>query len=264
MTLSVDGATLDVLAEGRGPALVLLHAFPLDKQIWDAQASALSATARVVRLDFRGLGRSTAPRGPVLVDTLASDVAAALDALGIERAVIAGHSLGAYVALAFVRLFAERVAGIGLVCGRADADHPTLRERRLALAADVERDGIAPLREFYLPRLFAPSTYERRPELVATVAAIFDATDPQAAAALLRGIAWRASSEDILADIAVPVRVVAGADDALIPVALGRVLADAIPGAAFDEVAAGHMAPVEAPQLVTRSLERLLAAAAEG
>src|ERR1700681_2240551 len=108
MQVNIDGTQFDVLDQGGGPALVLLHGFPLAKETWDAQAASLAARARIVRFDLRGLGATTATPGPYLMKQLAGDVAEILAALDIERATLIGHSLGGYVALAFFRMFAER------------------------------------------------------------------------------------------------------------------------------------------------------------
>ena len=249
-----------MIDEGRGPAVVLLHGFPLSKEIWDAQAAALAPAARVVRPDLRCLGRSSVTAGPVLMETLAADVAGILDALGIERAVIVGHSLGSYVAFAFLRLFAERVAGLGIVCGRPDADDDAGRSRRLALADAAESDGIGPVIEFYLPRLLAPDAYRDRPDVVDAVAAICRRTDPRGAAALLRGMALRVAAHDILTDVAVPVAIVAGGADQLIPSDVQATMARALPRAAITVAAsAGHLPQLESPAQVSSALQRLLA-----
>src|SRR4029077_14972258 len=94
----VDGAELDVVADGAGDAIVLIHGFPLTREIWNAQAPQLAQTHRVIRPDLRGMGRSSAPFGPYLMETLAGDLAAMLDGLSIDRAAIVGHSLGGFVA----------------------------------------------------------------------------------------------------------------------------------------------------------------------
>ena len=117
-----DGTRLAVLDEGAGPAIVLIHGVLLAKETWDAQAAALARHARVVRIDLRGHGASGVPPGPYLMETLAGDVLDVLDALGIERATIVGHSLGGYVTFAFYRMFAERCAALGFVSTRAAAD----------------------------------------------------------------------------------------------------------------------------------------------
>ncbi|HTV72341.1 MAG TPA: alpha/beta fold hydrolase, partial [Candidatus Acidoferrales bacterium] len=79
MRLQIDDATLDVLDEGAGdPAVLMLHPFPLSKEVWDEPAAVLAACSRVIRLDLRGCGASSAPPGPYLREALAGDVAGVL------------------------------------------------------------------------------------------------------------------------------------------------------------------------------------------
>ena len=262
MQYTLDDARFDVLDRGSGPAIVLLHGFPLAKETWDAQATALEARARVVRFDLRGLGTTDATPGPYLMEALASDVAGILDALGIERAVVAGHSLGGYVAFAFYRLFAERCAGLGIVGSRASADDAATAAARYDLADRAERDGMGPVADAFLPRYFAPETYRDRPGLVERARAIVAATKPGGAAAMLRGMAARVSSDDLFDEIAVPVRVIAGEHDAFVTVDALRTISDGIRGAALDVLPCGHFPQYEAPDDLTRSLDALLGDAA--
>ena len=261
MELTIDGVRFDVLAEGSGPAIVLLHGFPLAKESWDAQARTLRERARVVRFDLRGLGRSSVPPGPYLMETVASDVAGVLDALGIHSAVIAGHSLGGYVAFAFFRMFAERCRGLGIVCSRASADDPATAAARLALADRAEKERIAPVLDAFVPRYFAPEVYERRPELVARARTMAGATDPRGAAAMLRGMAVRVPSSDLFDEIGVPVSVVAGTKDAVVGPDEMRAIADGIAGASFHRLDCGHSPGWEMPDELGRVLAALLDAA---
>ncbi len=249
---------LDAIVEGEGPAIVLIHGFPLAKETWDAQAAVLAKRARVVRFDLRGLGKSSVPPGPYLMETLASDCSDVLDALGIERATIVGHSLGGYVAFAFHRLFSERCAGLGLVCTRAIDDDAATAAARYELADRAEREGIEPVVASYLPRYFAPAFYEKHSEIVSKAEAVLRATDPQGAAAMLRGMAARVPSDDLFDEIAVPVRVVAGTQDALAPVALSESIAAAIPGAVLDRLDCGHFPLYEEPAVLAAILASLL------
>src|SRR5271170_7343649 len=114
MRLAFDGVDFEVADEGAGPAIVLLADFGLSNEAWDAQVAGLRTRARVVRLDLRGMGNSSAPLGPYLMEQLAGDVAAICDALDVERAVLAGHGLGGFVAFEFFRMFEERCAGLAL------------------------------------------------------------------------------------------------------------------------------------------------------
>lgn len=246
---------------GSGTPLVLLHGFPLNKETWDVQAAALEHEARVIRFDVRGLGASNVPDGPYLMTALAGDVAAVLDALGVESAVIAGHSLGSYVAFAFFRLFAERVRALGIVTGSALADEPDVKLRRYELADRVEREGAAALIESYVPRYFGPSVYEKRRDLVEKVTGIVGAADPAGAAGLLRGMAERDPSDDLFEDILVPVAIFAGSEDAFNPLERNEDLRQSIEGATLTVEACGHFPQWEAPGATTRFLRDLIARA---
>jgi pimeloyl-ACP methyl ester carboxylesterase len=261
MQLTFDGVRFDVLDEGSGPAIVLIHGVLASKETWDAQAAALARQARVVRFDLRGHGATTAPPGPYLMEALAGDVAGVLDALAIERAAIVGHSLGGYVTFAFYRMFAERCTALGLVCTRAAADDDATANFRYDLADRIEREGIGPAVEAFAGRSFAPKTYLERPELAARLDAIAERTDPRGAAAMFRGIAARVSSEDLYDEIDVPVRIVGGTQDAVIPLSFSEAMAAGIRGAELDVLACGHIPLYEEPDALTASLERLLAAA---
>ncbi len=262
MQLTIDGAKFEVLDAGRGPAIVLLHGFPLAKETWDEQAQTLAAQARIVRFDLRGLGATTVTGGPYLMEQLAGDVAEILDALGIERAAIVGHSLGGYVALAFFRMFAERCLGLGFVCSRAGADSAEQAANRLALADRVESEGIGPVVDAFVPRYFAPRVYAERPDLVKRAAALVRRTDPRGAAAMLRGMAARVGSEDLFEEMKLPVAVVAGSQDVLVTPEESRIISGGVPGSRLDVLECGHSPFYEAPLALTASLQRFAAAIA--
>lgn len=257
----VDGARIDVLVEGDdGDAVVLIHGFPLTREIWDAQAATLARTHRVLRPDLRGMGASNVPDGPYLMETLASDIAAALDACGIERAALVGHSLGGYVALAFARMFSERVTRLALVCSRIAADAPNTAALRQESADRIERTGrTSPDLDTYATRLLAPQTLKNKPEIVARVRETIARIDPRGAAAMLRGMAVRAAADDIAPDLTVPVLMIAGAADALIPMEEARAIAQAFPNGRLELCReSGHLPMLEEPARVTEALEAFL------
>jgi 3-oxoadipate enol-lactonase len=258
-----DGARIEVRAAGdaAADAIVLIHGFPLSHEIWQAQVEALSRAYRVLAPDLRGMGASSVTDGPYLMDALAADVAALLDALEIERAAIAGHSAGGYVALAFARMFTERVTHLGLVCSRLSADSADQAAARRALADRIEREGdVEPAVEAYVPRLFAPWTPQRDAGIVERVYAIARKTDPRGAAALLRGMALRVCADDVAADLPVPAAVIAGGSDAIVPLEESETIASAFPrGRLAVCERSGHLAMLEEPERVTAALEALLA-----
>jgi pimeloyl-ACP methyl ester carboxylesterase len=258
MQVAVDDVVLDVSDEGRGVPLVLVHGFPLAKETWDPVARLLRGRARIVRADLRGLGRSSAPEGPYSLERLAADLAGLLDRLSIERAVIAGHSLGAMVAWAFVRAYRERVAGLAVVCGRSDGADETELVTRDALATAVEQNGAEPLVEAFLPRYFTPAFAQAQPELVAQTRATIEANDPRGAAAVLRAMGRRRSPEDLFDRVRIPVAFVAGRDDELLPADALERAAGAVAGATFTLLECGHFPLYEAPESLAAVLGALL------
>src|ERR1700681_261915 len=268
MILTIDGRRIGYDdSGGAGVPVVLLHGFPLDRTVWNEQLAAVAAAgARVIRVDLRGCGESEPSDGPALMEALAGDVAGVLDALQVERAALVGHSIGGYVALAFFRMYEERVAGLALVASHvaedasrnANAD-PAQRELaagRDDLAARLERDGTMDAAvDSYLPRYFAPSAYRERLELVERTRAIMQRQNARGCAQLVRGMKERLDSHDLLEDVRVPALVIAGAQDAYLKAETLRETAAAIAGAEFVQLAGvGHLPMLEAPAETANAL----------
>lgn len=266
MRVTVDEATIDVATDGKGEPIVLLHGFPVTREIWDDQADALSRDALVIRPDLRGMGRSSVVDGPYLMESLAGDVAAVLDVMGVERAAIVGHSLGGYVAMAFARMYTERVTRLALVCSRLQADSQTAARAREDLADEVERQGeIGPVLDAYLPKLFAPNSLRSNVDLVLGVRKIAQHIDPRGAAAMLRGMAARVDCTDIAADVPFPVLVVAGARDQVVPRDEAHAIQRAFAAATLEVLdESGHLPMVEQPEQLTRLLRAFLVGPGRG
>ncbi|MDH2909258.1 MAG: alpha/beta fold hydrolase [Candidatus Eremiobacteraeota bacterium] len=258
MHLAVDDVKLYADVRGEGEAVVLLHGFPLTHRIWESSASSLARDYCVVAPDLRGMGASGLTAGPYLMERLAGDLAAMLDALGIERANIVGHSLGGYVALAFARMYDARVARLALVTSRLAADTPEIARSRSELAARIEEENaIDAVLETMLPRLLAP---ESPAALIETARAIALENSPAGLAAVLRGMAMRDDAHDIAADLSMPVMAIAGAEDRSISLEEARDLAGSFPNAelvVLDGV--GHLPMLEDPVGLDRALRSLLA-----
>lgn len=235
---------------GSGPPLLLVHGFPLDHTMWQAQIEPLSARYRVIAPDLPGFGNSQTPiRGPLTMEFFADQLAELLDALGVSRPVtLCGLSMGGYVALAFWARHRSRVAELVLCDTRAAADDETTRRTRELTARRVLTEGTGFLVENMLPKLFAEQTIAGRPDDVETIASVIRSTPPESVAGALRGMALRPDRTAQLSDIDVPVTVVVGEHDAITPPEEMRRMADAMPRATFHLLpGAGHMAPWEQP-----------------
>jgi len=259
--VTIDGAPFEYDVRGEGPAVLLLHAFPLDLFMWDAQVAALAATRRVVRFDARGFGESAPGDGALTMERIADDGAGLLDLLGIEKAVVGGCSMGGYAAFAFVRRHPQRLAGVVLQDTRAGADTVEARANRATLAAKVLAEGASAAVEAFLPKLVGETTRRERPALVASLRERILATSPRGIANALSGLAARADSRETLPTIAVPTLVLVGAEDVLTPPGEAATMAAAIPKARLDVIpGAGHLANLEDPGATNAALRAFFAA----
>ncbi len=266
MRVAVENGEIDLIDTGDGgtakPTIVFLHAFALAKEIWETQAAALADRARIVRLDMRGMGRSSVTAGPYPTDLLARDVIAVAGALHLPRFALVGHSYSCAVALEVHRQARERIAGLALIGGTGDSPDAESTENMLDGADAIEEHGmqavIGAFGEAYLGR----STHRALPKIWERVRAMLLASDKDGAAATMRGMAMRTSLADEYRRISVPTRILAGSEDLLQPVGTLRAMGSHIPGAVVDELPGGHVPSLEAPEATTNALALLLAGVA--
>lgn len=255
--VAVHGVELALDDRGNGPALVFLHGYPFDGTMWRHQAGAFPGWRTLIP-DLRGLGRSDAPDLGYSMATYADDLAGLLDAIGVDEVVLAGLSMGGYVAFEFLRRHRPRVRGLVLADTRAQADSAEGRKgREIAMAA--AREGGAPLiADQMLPRLLGPAAPESLRESVRAMMAAAPVAGLLGALAAMRD---RPDSSGLLPSLAgLPTLVLVGADDQLTPPKDAEAIAKAIPGARLAVIPhAGHLAPLEQPEVFNEHLRAWLA-----
>jgi 3-oxoadipate enol-lactonase len=259
--LTVHGVSLAVEVRGEGPTILFVHGYPFDRSIWREQIDALDGYRRIAP-DLRGMGQSDAPDLGYGMALYAADLAALLDALGVDQVILCGLSMGGYVAFEFLRQWRSRVRGLVLMSTRAEADAPEVRRARDAAAATARERGTAAVSDAMVPKILAPSTMAGRPEIVERVRALMAATPVAGMIGALGAMRDRAGSETLLPTLAgIPTLVVVGAADILTPPDQARAMAEAIPGARLAIIpGAGHLPPVEQPAATTESLREFLRA----
>jgi 3-oxoadipate enol-lactonase len=252
LRIAVDGAELAVEVRGDGAPILFIHGFPFDHSMWRAQLAALSKWKRIAP-DLRGAGASSAPADGYTVARYADDLIQVLDALRVDRAVVCGLSMGGYIAFELLRRHPARVRAAILCNTKADADSAEAKRGRDELAAVAQQKGAGAVAEQLLPRLLSRATVAAQPDVVKQVQGMITRTSVAGIVGALSAMRDRPDSTPLLGTIAVPVLVVAGAEDHIAPPAGMRAMAQAIPGAQFAEVAAaGHLAPVEQPLATSR------------
>ena len=247
----------EVANEGRpGPALLLVHGFPLDRRIWSEVTGRLPLAGPIVLPDLRGHGRTPLPPGPCTIEDYARDLLALMDHLGRRTFFAAGHSMGGYVLFALHRLAAGRLLGGALVSSRAISDSDEVRKSREATAQKAEKEGAAFLADTMPERAAAPGASR---QVLETLRTLIRAAQPAGVAAASRAMAGRVDATAQLSRITFPVIVLAGRQDPIVPAAESEAMARAIPGARLVWCErSGHVPMLEEPDLVARELGGLV------
>jgi len=274
---------LDASLEGsdRKPVLVLGNSLGTSRGLWDPQLPALAEHFRLLRYELPGHGGSPAarhvlpacdvlpgpggeaaagavPPGPDSLDGLGAAVLALLDERGIDRASYAGISLGGMIGMWLGAHAPERITALGLCCTSAFMPPASMWLDRAAL---VRRAGMASVIEATLGRWFTPAFARSSPGVLAKIAAMLAATDPDGYAGCCEVIAAM-DLRPVLGSITAPTLVIAGSEDPSTPPPHGALIAQGIAGARLRVIrGAAHLANVQTPGEFTGALrDHLLAA----
>ncbi len=248
--------------EGRKVPLVLLHGYPFEGSAWEHQLSGLGDDIWVVAPDMPGFGKSAALTPPTTahVDQYAKALADWAEDEGIAQLMLAGHSMGGYVAFAFARKYPELLCGLILVATRPGADSEAGKEGRYKTAAAVEEKGAVAAADAMLPKLFAPAAYEQKQQLVESVRSMILRQSEEGIVGALYAMASRPDSTPDLARIEVPTLIITGAQDAIIPAAEAPGMVEQIKGSyAVDIPNTGHLPMLEDPAKFNEAVREFMA-----
>ena len=237
--------------------LLLIHGFPLDRTLWSEQMRGVNA--RVIAPDLRGFGESAMASGAVTMDTYAEDLHALLDALKIKNAVVAGLSMGGYIALAFYRKYPQSARGLILANTKAGADSAEGKKGRDDNAALAREKGAAAVGEKMMPKMLTPKTASERPALAKSVNEMMSRQSVEGVVAALMAMRDRPDSMPTLAQVSVPTLIITGAEDNLIPPKESEVMRDGIRGAKLVVIpGAAHLSNVEQLEAFNRAVNDFL------
>ena len=244
---------------GDGPAVVLLHPFPVHHEFWLPVAEQLSARYRLVMPDLRGHGASGVGEGPATMDKHAADIAAVMDDARVGRAPLVGVSIGGYALFEFWRKHRNRAAALALCNTKAPADTAEGRAGRLQAAHDVVERGTELFFESMVPKLFGESTRQARPDLVEGAVRMMRQMSADDVAQVQRGMAARADSVDTLKTIDVPTLLITGGEDLMTGVNEAELMRRHIAGSQLKVIQkAGHYSPWEQPRDAAEILRKFL------
>jgi 3-oxoadipate enol-lactonase len=242
--IRVGDIDMHYIEVGTGEPLVLIMGFGGDHLAWGFQVPAFAAAYRVIAFDNRGVGQSDSPDYPYTSRMMADDTARLMDALGVQRAHILGVSMGGMIAQELALSYPDRVQSLQLHCTYARSDNYvrvlSAAWRRIRTSFDQEQS----LRTIAL-WLFAPRTYNERPEFVEALMQNGLANPyPQSLEGFIRQGDAVLSHDTLerLGEIRCPTLVSVADEDILVPPRFSRELTAAIPGAELRTISgAGHV-----------------------
>ena len=242
MKLELNSGTVSYVDAGNGPAVLLIHAFPLNNTMWASQVAALSGKFRVLAPNIRGFGQSQ-PSSAWTMEEMADSLNEFLDKLGVKDSAVVGVSMGGYIALTFWSKYPKRITQLVLSNSRARADNETEKNARNDMIAAIEQSGAAILPDRMLPRLLQPNPPAG---VVRNVRKMIESTSPAAAIYAVMAMRDRMDFSSMLHRVECPTMVITGENDVIIRMEDARAVADAISGARFVTIPnSGHLSNLE-------------------
>ncbi|MEH2567628.1 alpha/beta fold hydrolase [Bradyrhizobium sp. AZCC 2289] len=258
--IELNGVGLRYELSGKADrTVVLVHEMGGSLESWDDVAPRLAESRRVLRYDTRGAGLSQKARGELSLDTMADDIAALHDHIGIAgKVALAGIAVGGAIALHFASRYPARTSAV-VVGSPATGIAPDRRTAALERVARIEATGMAFAVEDAMQNGYAP---ELRGDIrrFERYRARWLGNDPASYATVWRMLA-NADMQGELAGLRCPVLVIGGSLDRVRPPALAEAVAKAIPGARFTEVRTGHYMAVQTPDLIADCIDGFLTTA---
>jgi 3-oxoadipate enol-lactonase len=262
-TVSINGRRTRYLEAGAGWPVVLIHAFPLNADMWRPQLERVPEGSRFIAPDVRGFTPGLAAiesTTSITVDDMAEDIAGLLDHLEIDRAAIGGLSMGGYITFALLRSAAERFSAVILADTKAQPDTPAGREDRRKMIDLVHSGGARAVADLMLPKRLSATGDRTHPELESGVRRMIEAAPAASLASAIHAMMHRPDSTAELDRISCPVLVLAGEDDAVTPVADAEAMQQRIVRSRLVVVPrAGHLSNLQSPDAFSQALADFLA-----
>ncbi len=238
-------------------AVVFIHGFLEDLRMWDEFIHRVPKYS-VIKIDLPGFGQSDA-KTKLSITGYADAVKKVLDAENIDQAILIGHSMGGYTALAFAKKYPELLKGLCLFHSQPFADSKEGRQKRLKSAKFVETHGGQAYTKTTIPNLFAPQYRKKHRKIVNEVIRLGKGNSDEGIIAALHAMRNRKDTSDVLAQISCPVQFVIGTEDGAIPLE-SSLKQTTLPAVADVHIlkGIGHMGHLEAQRKTIQLVRRFV------
>ena len=255
-SVQVGDASIAYRVQGHGPALMLIHGFPLSGELFAKNRAVLARRYTVVTPDLRGFGNSTTPDSKGGVALYAKDMLAVMDHLNVKRAVIGGMSMGGPVVLEMYREAPQRFRGMILIDSTSSPANFVEQAQWPGFGVQANEKGVASMIPVLMPQMLTTATRTANPALVSFIGGIVKKGSVNAAIAGGSTLANRPDSRPTLAHITIPVLFLVGSDDPIYPVEMNKKMYQDTPGSRLTIIpGAAHAAIIEKPEACNRAID---------
>jgi pimeloyl-ACP methyl ester carboxylesterase len=200
--------------KGTGPSVILIHGFPFNQTIWNGFADELARKFRVFTIDLPGFGKSALLKPSFSLEDVASEINLWRESLKISNAVVVGHSLGGYVALALADQFPQWIHGLVLFHSSAYADSTEKKESRNKVLDFISKNGVQAFTAKFIPPLFADQAHPA----IAIVRDVALQASREAVEGYTIAMRDRIDRSVVLTNLHKPILIISGSQDTGIPI----------------------------------------------
>lgn len=216
-SIEFENGTITYEVTGKGTPVVFLHGYLESRKIWDGMVKDFSKNHRFISIDLPGHGRSGTFDNYHSMEFMAETVHAVIKNLGLKKVWLMGHSMGGYVALAFLELFPDSLYGLGLIHSHPFVDSDATQEKRAHEIELVEKGKKDLIIANSIPNTYAGINRDRLKEEISITKEIAKGNSEDGIVANLKGMLKRPDRSDLLKSTSLPVLIVAGEKDSIIP-----------------------------------------------
>ncbi len=254
-SVQVGSASIAYRVAGHGPAMMLVHGYPLSGELFAKNRAALARRYTVVTPDLRGFGNSTTPDTKGGVELYAKDMFAVMDYLHVKKAIIGGMSMGGPVVLEMYREQPSRFRGMVLIDSTTSPANDVEKAQWPGFGQQARDKGVASMIPALMPQMLTTKTRTSDPALVKFIGGIVKKGSVNAAVGGGDTLASRPDSRPMMAHTKIPVLIVVGQDDPIYPLEMAQKMHQNIPGSRLAVIpGAAHAAIIEKPEACNRAI----------
>lgn len=244
--------------EGKGDALIFVHAFPLSSKMWKPQTDFFRNNFRVITYDIRGLGRSAEANNQFTMEEYSNDLTGIIEHFNFEKVFVCGVSMGGYIILRSYIKKPDLFKGLVLADTRAEKDDDSGLISRSNVILSIKNGKRDDFISGFLPKLINKKNY-LNPELRNFLESIIKDNTNEGICGAQLALATRTDTSGNLSSFKVPVLIVVGEDDELTPVSCAEAMRKSIPKSEMEVIAgSGHLSNLENPELFNKCVNEFL------